>query len=369
MSRRTIEIGLLFSRIGSYALIAQAGRAGALRAIADINADPALDLQFVPVERDPQGNVDLYQSLCAEILNDTSARHVVGTTTSWSRKEVIPTLEKAGGTLWYPCPYEGFEASDHVVYTHACPNQHLVPLMGWALPRYGRRAYLVGSNYIWGWETNRVARDLVMAAGGEVLGDRYLPIGDTDVSRLIAELRETRPDFVLNSLIGPSSYEFLAAIAQLRKDDVFFAGDAMPVMSCNLTECELPAIGPNAEGLISAGPYFHGATGWPSCGRQVFGSSIEASSYVAVRSLAALLAHRPGAESLELQTLLDQSDHTRLAIDKATHHMTLPALIARVRNGRFDVVACHDAVGPDPYLSHHNSSRPTMQPNLTVVSK
>ena len=62
----------------------------------------------------------------------------IGCVTSWSRKEVIPVLERHGGTLWYPLPYEGFEASDHVVYTHACPNQHLLPLLDWALPRMGR---------------------------------------------------------------------------------------------------------------------------------------------------------------------------------------------------------------------------------------
>ena len=52
---------------------------------------------------------------------------------------MIPTLEKSGGTLWYAVPYEGFEASDHVVYTHACPNQHLLPLLDWAMPAHGRR--------------------------------------------------------------------------------------------------------------------------------------------------------------------------------------------------------------------------------------
>lgn len=366
--RRRIEIGLLFSRVGSYALIAGAGRAGALRAIDEINADPALDLTFIPVERDPQGNIDLYQPLCAEILSATSARHVIGTTTSWSRKEVIPTLEKAGGALWYPCPYEGFEASDHVVYTHACPNQHLVPLMEWALPRYGRRAYLVGSNYIWGWETNRVARDLVVAAGGVVLGERYLRIGDTDVSRMIDEVRATRPDFVLNSLIGPSSYEFLAAMAELRRQDAAFGDGAVPVLSCNLTECELPALGAVAEGLIAAGPYFNGAAGWPGDGR-VFASSIEASAHVAVRTLAALLAHRPGAEMLSLQALLDRPEDALHGIDPATHHLTLPALIAEVREGRFSVVSARDAVRPDPYLSRRVTIRPPDRPSLTVISR
>ena len=150
---------------------------------------PTLDLTFVPVERDPGGNVDLYAPLCEEILRDTSARHVIGCVTSWSRKEVIPTVEKYGGTLWYAVPYEGFEASDHVVYTHACPNQHLLPLLDWVMPAHGRRAYLTGSNYIWGWEMNRLARERITAAGGEVLGERYLPIGSRDVGRMIEEIR------------------------------------------------------------------------------------------------------------------------------------------------------------------------------------
>ncbi|WP_417587379.1 transporter substrate-binding protein [Pararhodobacter oceanensis] len=362
--RRQIEIGLLFSCTASYGLIAEAGRAGALRAIDEVNADPAFDLTFIPVERDPQGNIDLYQPMCAEILRSTSARHVIGTTTSWSRKEVIPTLEKVDGILWYPCPHEGFEASDHVVYMHACPNQHLVPLMDWALPRYGRRAYLVGSNYIWGWEINRVARDLVMGSGGTVLGERYLRIGDTDVARMIEEIRATRPDFVLNSLIGSSSYAFLAAMAELRREDSAFGGGKVPVLSCNLTECELPKLGADAEGLISAGPYFHGAAGWPGGGR-VFASSFEAAAYVSVRALAGLLAHRPGAETLCLRSLLDQPKEARFGIDRATHHVTLPALIAEVQQGRFEVISARDGVEPDPYLSRRSNR---LHPNLTVVT-
>ncbi|TIL80332.1 MAG: N-acetylmuramoyl-L-alanine amidase, partial [Mesorhizobium sp.] len=69
--------------------------------------------------------------------------------------------------------YEGFEANEHVVYMHACPNQHLVPLLAHVVPRFGANGFLLGSNYIWGWETNRVARDLIADAGGKVLGERY----------------------------------------------------------------------------------------------------------------------------------------------------------------------------------------------------
>ncbi len=365
--KSSVDLGILFSRSGNYAMIAQACRNGALAAIADLNADPDCAVSFVPVERDPGGNVDAYGPLCSDIFRTSTARHVVGCVTSWSRKEVIPTLEKHGGTLWYPVPYEGFEASDHVVYTHACPNQHLLPLLHWAMPAYGRRAYLTGSNYIWGWEINRLARETVLAAGGSVLGERYIPIGSTDVGRMIEELRATRPDFILNSLIGPSSYEFLAAYRVLGLDDPHFRPERCPVLSCNLTECEFDVLGDAAEGLIAAGPYFRGAAGWPWAG--AFGSSHEASAYVAVRELARLLSQTPGEASL---AQLLAADHAPKGIvDAETHHTTLPVLIAQVRNGAFQVLQSRQAVAGDPYLSRSRDPVPAhglRPPGLRVVS-
>ncbi len=359
--RPSIEIGILFSRSGSYRLLGETCRDGALRAIAEIEADADLPFRFVPVERDPGGNVDRYRPLCAEILRTTGARHIVGCVTSWSRKEVIPELEKAGGTLWYPCPYEGFEASEHVVYTHACPNQHLLPLLRWALPRFGKRGYLVGSNYIWGWEIGRVARDRILHVAGEALGDRYLPIGDTDVDRIIAEIRATRPSFVLNSLIGPSSYTFLEAYAALGREDAHFTAATCPVLSCNLTECELDTLGDAADGLISAGPYFRDPDA-PGA----FGSSFEAAAYLAVRTLAAKLA--AGRPDVDLATLLSRSTAGALSVEPSTQHTVLPVVIAQFRDGAFRTLARWESVAPDPYLSRPDAFQVPSRPSFSVVS-
>ncbi len=364
--KRRVEIGLLFSRTGSYALLSRACREGALAAVDAVNTDPAIDITLVPVERDPGGNIDLYGPCCEEILRDTSARHVVGCITSWSRKEVIPTLEKVGGTLWYPAPYEGFESSDHIVYMHACPNQHLLPLLDWALPRYGKRAYLTGSNYIWGWEINRLARETVTAAGGLVLGERYLPIGSLDIGRMIDEIRATRPDFILNSLIGPSQYRFLAALHELGLSDPHFRPATCPVLSCNLTECELSAIGVAAEGLIAAGPYFRNLA--DNADPRDFGSSFEAAAHDAVLELARLLKHRPGADSISLAKLLDAPGTSACSIDPQTHHRTLPILIAQVRNGAFALCERRADVAGDPYLSRAVPAARQSGPSLRVVS-
>ncbi|RFC62276.1 N-acetylmuramoyl-L-alanine amidase [Fulvimarina endophytica] len=364
-----IDIGILFSRSGPYRLLAEASYRGAMDAIAAINADPERRIEIVGIVRDPAGNTDRYASLCADILATSSARHIVGCTTSWSRKEVIPNLEKAGGTLWYACPYEGFEASEHVVYLHACPNQHLVPLLAHVLPRFGSRAFFVGSNYIWGWETNRVARDVVGDVGGTVLGERYLPLGDTDVARLIEEIRATRPNFILNNLIGPSSYAFFRAYGDLCRSDPAFSPRTCPILSCNLTEIELPEIGPSANGHLSVGPWFAAST--TDAAPSPSASSFYAAAHSAVSVLADRLTDeiRGGAGAMAFS---DRTFKTRLGpirIDPNTHHTSLPVRIARAQDGRFEVIEAEDGlVAPDPYLSRYDPARLMGRRTLRVVS-
>lgn len=364
-----IEIGVLYSRSGSYRLVADACYAGVMRAIADINADPTSAIELAAVERDPGGNIDRYAPLCDEILRHSSARHVMGCITSWSRKEVIPVLEKAGGALWYACPYEGFEANEHVIYMHACPNQHLVPLLAHIVPRFGADGFLLGSNYIWGWETNRVARDLIADAGGKVLGERYLPIGETDVARLIEEIKATRPGFILNNLIGTSSYAFFAAYAELARSDASFGPESCPILSCNLTECELPAIGEAGRGHLSVGPYFRNEATAPVDAPV---SSFEASAYASVQVLAKVLSAKPDASFAELPALFAknryQTPFGEIAIDPQTQHATLPVEIGRIAGLGFERVSHAERMAPDPYLSRYDRTETFGRPRLKVVS-
>jgi branched-chain amino acid transport system substrate-binding protein len=134
-------------------------------------------------------------------------------------------------------------------------------------------------------------------------------------------------------------------------------------LSCNLTECELPALGQSAEGLIAAGPYFRGVPGWPGVGQ--FGSSHEAAAFSAVRELARLLSHREGAEALPLSQLL-ATGHGAGIVDPETHHTVLPVIIARVSDGAFHPIKRLSAVAGDPYLSRGRSA--PVAPLLRVVS-
>jgi branched-chain amino acid transport system substrate-binding protein len=197
----TIRIGLLYSTSGPYRTIGRAMLNGALLALEQVNADPALPFTLEPVVRDPGGRNERYAELARWMLADQHLVHVVGCYTSSSRKEVLPFFEKYDGLLWYPSHYEGFESSEHVIYTGAAPNQHIVPLADYMLCKFGRSAYLVGSNYIWAWENNKIMREAAHDAGGEVVVERYLPVGETDVSAIVGQVLDCRPSFVFNTLI------------------------------------------------------------------------------------------------------------------------------------------------------------------------
>lgn len=344
--KRVVDIGVLLSRSGKYAALSSASRNGVLRGVEEVNADSAIDVAFQVHEADPEGRLDRYAALCREILRDTPARHIFGCTTSASRKEVIPELERFDGVLWYAVPYEGFEASERVAYTHSCPNQHLLPLLEWALPTLGKRAYLVGSNYIWGWELAQIARERVLAAGGQVLGDRYLPVGDTGLDHIIADIVALKPDFILNSLIGDSSYAFLSRLSQLRNRPGLDEG--LAVLSCNFTESELEATAGAAEGLVAAGPWFE-----PEGGS---GGSFCEMARQSVHELAGLLHGRPGAERLPLSELVNAAIKAgrKPLVDPVNLHAAQPTIIARLEKGRFHEIRRLGPVRADPYLTRRS---------------
>lgn len=379
-------VGILFSRSGGYSRPAEQGCFGALTAIDDINADPAYPFELVAHHADPQGNADRYAELCRDLIRNTGAQHIVGCTTSWSRKEVIPVVEKLDALLWYPCVYEGFEVSENLVYVAACANQHLVPLLDYIVPRFGASAFLTGSNYIWGWETNRIARDVLHRSGGCVLGERYVPLGDEDIGHLIDEIREKRPNFILNNLIGPSSYAFLEAYRALGEEDTAFKPENCPVVSCNLCETEAALLGKAAAGHYTVSSYFRSLSGKENSRftermrarrPEVVVDAFFVQAYVAVILIAEAI-RRTGTDGAQavLEDARSHETHTLLGplrVDRATNHVRLAAHIGRARpDGDFDVVhLCERAIAPDPFLTATPLERPYDQtaakPGLRVV--
>jgi urea transport system substrate-binding protein len=378
----SLRLGILFSTSGDYGVLGRDCRDGAMIAIEELRGVSSVSIE--PVFEDPAGSSERYIELARKMLQEDGCRHVIGTVTSQARKDVIPVIEKHDALLWYVCPYEGFEANPNVIYTGACPNQHLLPLFEHMMPAYGRRVYLTGANYIWGWEMNRLAREIVTEAGGEIVGERCLPIGDPDVGRIVAEVAARGPNFILSNMLGPSNHAFLRAMQELGRRDPAFGPERCPVVSCDLTECELPEIGFGvADGQLAAASYFDSldTPANRALKAQVaarFGSERRVSSYFAtgyatvrlcVEAVTRCGTDDPVKVRAALAGLEAPSPLGPLLVDPATNHANLPFLLGRISGADFVILQSRPAAVADPYLIRKRTiAQPrSAQPQLRVV--
>lgn len=379
MSRTTVPVSLLYSTTGTYGALGREAMEGAMTAIAQINSNADKVFQIEPVIADPGGNAERYASFAETAVRQQGCRHIIGSITSWSRKEILPVVERHGALLWYAFPYEGYEASDSVIYLGACPNQHLLPLFAHVLTRFGRCPFIVGSNYIWGWEISRIAREITELAGGEVVSERFVPLGATDIDHLIDEIRRKKPDFILSNLVGQSAVAFLQAYDGLRREDPDFAPEMRPIVACNLCETDLTDLSETAKaGHIATSVYFDGLEtpenaafkaqiakryGTERCLTTPF-----VSAYTAVCVLADCMMDAGTDAPEAIRTMATartfETPIGSLRIDPKTHHAALrPHIGVSTAGGAYHVFQqASEAVSADPYLlrSHHREMSATL---------
>lgn len=199
------RVGVLFSRSGLMAITESEHFFGTALAIEEINrAGGVLDREIEVVAYDPGSAPETYRKMADRLLTEDGASVIFGCSTSAERKAVLPAIERRNGLLWYPSLYEGFEYSPNVIYTGACPNQNSFPLAEYIVRAYGPRVYLIGSDYIYPRESNRIMRDLVESYAGQVAGEHYVPMEATDAElvRAIETIRASSPDVVFSTVVG-----------------------------------------------------------------------------------------------------------------------------------------------------------------------
>ena len=384
MKNATLEIGIVVSTTGSYAAIGQSICAGAELALDEINADPNAPVNLKPVICDPGGVSSAYAGAVDSLLAEQGLTHVLGCYTSSSRKEVLPLFEKHDALLWYPSHYEGFETSDNVIYTGAAPNQHIIPLARYLMANHGKRGWFVGSNYVWAWENNRILREALIAANGGVIGERYFPVGETDLGPLVAQIVADRPDFVFNTLIGESCYEFLRQFRASAQALGIDQPATMPVASCSLSEAELPLIGAEAgSGHLSSSVYFSTVKSFEnnrftaewdrrfaSLGRACADGE---AAYVAVHLLAKAVATAGSTALVDVRAaargLQFAAPQGLVTVDPDNLHCRMRPRIGRSTvNGSFDIIyEEHGPVWPDPYLVWASAEQKKVKPGADYL--
>ena len=95
------------------------------------------------------------------------------------------------------------------------PRSQSRPAINWlAEAKKASRWYLIGSDYVWPWQSHRAVKKYVTETGGVVVSEEFVPVGEDNHEAHLARIRAAKPDVVLISLIGTDSVTFNRAFAE-----------------------------------------------------------------------------------------------------------------------------------------------------------
>ncbi len=246
------RIGVLIPMSGAAGIWGPSCLACATLAAEEWNAAGGVDGKSVALTvLDASDECDALEEQLQAVLDADAIESIVGMHTSSVRERVTAQLRGALPFVYTPL-YEGGPLPPGVMAIGETPREQLLPALDSLTERYAlRRWFLLGNDYCWPRRSHAIATDALRSSGCEVVASRYVPLGALDVQRLVDEIRGTRAQAVLMSLVGQDAVDFSRALGESK-----LAGKIVR-LSCAVEENGLLAIGPeHTEGLFVASGYF-----------------------------------------------------------------------------------------------------------------
>jgi branched-chain amino acid transport system substrate-binding protein len=338
-------------------------RAATLLAIGEINkAGGVLGRPIEPIIYDPRSTPSLYRDMALRLCDTDRVNVIFGCHMSSARKAALPVIEARGALLFYPHLYEGFEYSRHCIYTGATPSQLSVQLVDYLIANYGKRVLLVGSDYVYPYESNRIVAGLFSGAGGQVLDEMYVPLEleKSHVTNIIERIGRAQPDVIYSTVVGDGIIPFFEAFKEAG-----FDARTMPIASQSNSEADFSRMaGDVSAGHITAAPFF-ATLGLPrarefvSSYQKVYAGLPTAAAEAAYFQvyLYALALAKAGDDRLQnLLPALGEVEYDApqglVKVDAETNHTHLWPRIAKVNAaGEYEIVQDQlTRVPPDPFM-------------------
>jgi len=360
-----IKVGILHSLTGTMAISEKAVMQATLLAIEKINAQGGLLGRLIePIIVDGQSDSGIFAHEAERLILEEKVSVIFGCWTSASRKTVKPIFEKYNHLLFYPVQYEGLEMSPNIIYTGAAPNQQIIPAVSWSIRHFGPRIYLVGSDYVFPRVANWLIHKQAPLLNATVIGEKYLPLGNTDVSRIVQDIKQLQPDVIINTINGDSNIAFFHQLSEAG-----ITAQDMPVMSFSIGEPELAQMHDDGDaiGHYATWNYFQSIKNQQNKNfiqayQARFGQNLPindpmeaAWSGVQLWAKAVLSAQTDDTTHVR-QTILHQSIHAPegiISIDHHTQHAWKTVRVGKIQSNRqFEILwSSGKPIRPNPYPS------------------
>lgn len=207
-----------------------------------------LELVFYDSQSDNRFNS---QYMTQALVKDKAQAVFAGVTSS-SREVMRPIARKFRGLLFYNSMYEGGVCDRRHVCVAQVPAQQLAPLVPYAVKNYGKRAYILGADYIYPHTTAKWVEKFTNDAGGEVIATEFFPLDVSNFAPVISRIQQEKPDVVWSILVGSAHNAFY------RQYEASVGKANIPLASCmfGIGREQTYLSADESAGIVNTTPFF-----------------------------------------------------------------------------------------------------------------
>lgn len=261
--------------------------------------------------------------------------------------------------------HEGSVLSRHFFHFAALPNQQIQQMIPYMREHVGPKMFFAGNNYEWPRGSIDAAKRALLAAGGQILGEEYLPLGASseELTRLLDAVEESGAEVFVPYFAGDDQLNLLNQFTErgLKKKMSVVMGHYDEVMASRLK----PEV---REGFYSSNTYFMtvatdentnflkrlsqfpGVTGnWPD-GNGIL-TNFGEGAYLCVKAFAKAANQagslKPEALIEALENIALQGPQGHVEMDPTSHHTKVNTYLSKcTADGRFEIIENFGSIAP-----------------------
>ena len=357
-----IKVGVITDQTGPLSVLGIANANVAKMVIDDINAEGGLLGRPLELHLEDSETTDsVGEAKARKLIQQDRVDVIFGGLYSSMRQAIKGPAVVDGKTLYvYPEQYEGQECDPLIFCTGPVPAQQIDPLIPWLMQETGaRKFYLPSADYIWPHVLNGKVREVVMANGGEIVGEEYFPLDHMDYAATIDAIISTGAEVVFNTIVPPGVIPFLQGL-----HDSGFGKRGGKLVCTYFDENVLDMVpAEQVEGLYGCLDYYQDVSDpfsrdlldrynrrFPGSSKFTAGSACTG----LYRGLRLWQAAVNEAGSLKQDDVIAALDHARIAdgpggpaeMVPGQHHVRMNMYIGQAENGRFKTVESLGVIDP-----------------------
>lgn len=348
-----VKVGVLVPDSGPAGLFGPSTRNAAELAAQKINAGGGINGEQIELVFADVGVPPAEAAQAAlRLWKDEGVQAFVGMHDSAVREALLGRFNGEVPYIYTPV-YEGGACASGLYVTGETPSQQLAPVIPYLMEAEDvSKWYLIGHDYNWPRDTNALAKGYIADAGGDVVGEEYLPFSVAEFDSSLQRIKESGADGVLITLVGGGSVGFNVSFAGFGMDDQAIR------LGTLIEENTLAGIGAeNTNRLFSTSGYFasikgEAAVSFASDYAAAFGADAPAlntlgqSSYEGLMLLDALAEKAGSLDVAAMDAAAEGLTWTTPRGDNTLtgRHMAQTIYLADGSSGAFEIVTSFDSV-------------------------